>query len=278
MSNVHENPLLPNKKLRQIYQAMAEARALDEHFMKLPGRNKSRCRLDSIRGQEACRIGTAIDLRPGDLVSDSRPRVVMERLAGEKINSLVRRAEELCSTRNWTAAGGRRLLPWIENPGERLRLAMGAALAFKISGRNNVVVVYVLRGSVSRRDWGRVLSLASKLELPLIFVVLSSIRGEKSAKKINLSDKARQFGVPGIPVDAGDAMALFRVAQESLGRIRCGDGPVLIECLGFPWRNREDNDPLIRLRDSLIARKICTRSWLRSADRDIRRRIEEAIC
>jgi TPP-dependent pyruvate/acetoin dehydrogenase alpha subunit len=279
-TEVHENPLVPDKKLRQIYVSMVEARSLDDYINRLQGSVKRRRKLDSTRGQEACRISTAIDLAPGDLVSDSQMGVVMERLAGETMSFLLQRADALCSLKkvkeSKTAGVARRFLPWIEYPVERLRLVLGAALSFKVSGRPNVVVAYVSRGSVSKGDWRRLLSLAAKLELPVIFVVLPSIRTEKTAKNISLSDRARRWGVPGVPVDAGDAMALYRVAQESLGRIRSGDGPVLIECLEFRSQNQGANDPLTQLRDSLIHRKVCAKSWLNGVDRDIRRRIEAA--
>jgi TPP-dependent pyruvate/acetoin dehydrogenase alpha subunit len=71
-------------------------------------------------------------------------------------------------------------------------------------------------------------------------------------------------------------MALYRVAQESLGRIRCGDGPVLIECLEFQSHNKGANDPLIKLGQSLVSRKVCTFAWLRQVNKDARRRIEAA--
>ncbi len=80
----HENPLVPNKKLRQMYVAMAEARVLDEHIVRLQKGVKGRRRLDSTRGQEACRVSTAIDLVAGDLVSDSQVGVVMDLLAGRE--------------------------------------------------------------------------------------------------------------------------------------------------------------------------------------------------
>ena len=86
-TGVHENPLVPNAKLRQMYVAMAEARILDEHMARL-GRSKGK-RLESIRGQEACRVSTAVDLGPGDLVSDSHAGVVMDLLAGAKVSSLL---------------------------------------------------------------------------------------------------------------------------------------------------------------------------------------------
>ena len=71
-----ENPLVNNKKLRQMYLAMIEARMLDEHIAKL--QRKAKTRINSTRGQEACRVSTAIELVEGDLVSDSQAGVVMD--------------------------------------------------------------------------------------------------------------------------------------------------------------------------------------------------------
>ena len=97
---MYENPLVPHGKLRQMYVAMAEARVLEEHVAGLqrPVKGaKGRRRLDSVRGQEACRVSTAIDLGPGDLVSDSQAGVVMDLLAGAKVSSLLKRLAELHS-------------------------------------------------------------------------------------------------------------------------------------------------------------------------------------
>jgi TPP-dependent pyruvate/acetoin dehydrogenase alpha subunit len=132
----YENPLVPNGKLRQMYVAMAEARVLEEHVAGLQRRlkgAKGRRKVDSIRGQEACRVSTAIDLGPGDLVSDSQIGVVMDLLTGAKVSSLLRRVAALHSGKKTTdlksnGASGP-MLPWIDDAGERLRMAMGAALS-----------------------------------------------------------------------------------------------------------------------------------------------------
>ena len=283
---MHENPLVPNAKLRQMYGAMAEARVLDEHVAGLQKRvkgSKGRGRLDSIRGQEACRVSTAIDLGPGDLVSDSQAGVVMDLLAGAKVNSLLKRVAELHSGKK--AKGVKldgasvRLLPWIDDAGERLRMAMGAALSFKILGRANVVVAYVRHGEVGRGVWRKVLELAGKLELPVIFVVLPAGKGDSRDGMVNLSAKTARWGVPGIPVDAGDAVALYRVAQESLGRTRGGDGPVLIECVAHRMGGSggaASGDPLVQMREFLLGRKVCTKTWLERAGDGLRRRIAAA--
>ncbi len=270
---LHENPLIPNKKLRQMYVAMAEARVLDEHIAGLQKRMKGR-RLDSTRGQEACRVSTAIDLEPGDLVSDSQVGVVMDMLAGGKAGSLLKRVAEIHSgkqaRRIRLAGASGRVMPWIDDAGDRLRMAMGAALSFKTLGRPNVVVAYVRHGQVSKRVWRLVLERASKLELPLIFVILSVMKGEKR------DEMAKLGAVPRIPVDAGDAVALYRVAQESLGRTRGGDGPVLIECLAYRAEGSggaASVDPLVQMKEFLLNRKVCTEAWLERAGDGLRRRI-----
>jgi acetoin:2,6-dichlorophenolindophenol oxidoreductase subunit alpha len=285
-TGLHENPLVPNKKLRQMYGAMVDARVLDEHITRLQKRAKGlkgRRRLESIRGQEACRISTAIDLGPGDLVSDSQMGVVMDLIAGAKVDSLLKRVaafhldQKIKSAK--TAGTSVRLLPWIEDAGERLRLAMGAALSFKTLGRANVVVAYVRHGEVARGVWRQVLGLASKLELPVIFVVLPAVKGEKRSGMANLSAKTARWGVPGIPVDAGDAVALYRVAQESMGRTRGGDGPVLIECIECRVKGKGAGasvDPLVQMAKFLLARKVCTKAWLEIAGVGLRKRIAAA--
>jgi acetoin:2,6-dichlorophenolindophenol oxidoreductase subunit alpha len=279
-TGLHENPLVPNTKLRQMYGAMAEARVLDEHIAGLQKRVKGRRRLDSTRGQEACRVSTAIDLGPSDLVSDSQPGVVMDLLAGAKVDSLLKRVAEFHSVREARGAKpasvSRRLLPWIEDAGERLRMAMGAALSFKTLGQANVVVVYVRHGEMAKGAWRRVLELAGKLELPVIFVVLPAVKGEKRGGMTNLSAKTARWGVPGIPVDAGDAVALYRVAQESMGRTRGGDGPVLIECVEYQVEGKGGSasvDPLIPMEEFLLSRKVCTKAWLKGAGDRLRGRI-----
>jgi TPP-dependent pyruvate/acetoin dehydrogenase alpha subunit len=275
----HENPLVPNKKLRQMYVAMAEMRLLDEHIARLQARRRARRRLDSTLGQEACRVSTAIDLGPGDLVSDSRPGVATEFVLGAKIDSLLRRVVELGSESKektlWPIANGLagRQMPWVKDAGDGLKLAVGAALSFKTLKRPNVVVAYVREGEVAKSVWREVLELASKLELPIIFVILPGASRKKKSQEMKLSARSRAYGVPGIPVDASDAVALYRVAQESMGRTRGGGGPVLIEGVALRGVGAV-TDPLKQMQTFLLSRKVCTKAWLAKAGDSLRRRID----
>jgi acetoin:2,6-dichlorophenolindophenol oxidoreductase subunit alpha len=280
----YENPLVPNKKLLQMYGVMADARALDEHIQELQKGVKGRRRLASTRGQEACRVSTALELLPGDLVSDSQPGVVMDLIAGAQskaqIDSLLGRVVEFHEGKIDGAKLSKegalaRVLPWVEDAGNRLRMAMGAALSFKTLKRGSLVVAYVGRSELDKKEWREIIESVAKLDLPMIFVVLPG-RGEEKDGVNQLSAKVRGWGMPGIPVDANDAVALYRVTQESLGRIRGGGGPVLIECKGY----RVDGvggdlsqDPLVQMKSFLLGRKVCTKAWLERAGERLRKRI-----
>jgi acetoin:2,6-dichlorophenolindophenol oxidoreductase subunit alpha len=272
----YENPLVPNKKLLQMYSVMADAKALDEHIAGLQKNVKARRRLASTRGEEACRVSTTLELLAGDLVSDSQPGVVMDLIAGAQsktqINSLLTRVSafhegKTDGTKLVREGALARVLPWVNDAGNRVRMAMGAALSFKALKRGSVVVAYVGHSELSKREWREIIEAAAQLELPMIFVVLPPKRKEKDGLN-QLSAKVRGWGLPGMPVDANDAVALYRVTQESLGRIRGGGGPVLIECKGYRVEGVRDDsaeDPLVQMQNFLLGRKICTRAWLKKA-------------
>ena len=111
-------------------------------------------------------------------------------------------------------------------------MAMGAALSFKTLGRQNVVVAYVRQGEVGKGVWRRVLGLASKLELPMIFVVLPAGRARRGRR----GESEREDGAVG---GAGNSCRCGRCGGAVPGGAGVagtdsgGDGPVLIECVEF---------------------------------------------
>ena len=79
----------------------------------------------------------------------------------------------------------------------------------------------------------------------------------ESSDRATVSKIAKACQVPGIAVEASDAIALYRVAQESLGRLRGGGGPVLIECITYQLqgeRNVKISDPLVEMKKHLLER------------------------
>lgn len=272
-----ENPLVPNAKLRQMYTKMLEARLLDEAVTKR-STAKGNKRIATIRGQEAVRVSTTIDLTEEDLVSDVEATAGMGLLLGGDAASLLRgftrtKAEP---AKVFVDAGVNRVLRGTDSEEERLTLAAGAALSLKTQGRKGIVVLYARKDALTPAAWRRVLAPAAKLDLPILFVVLHRKMQRKiGTERSEICNAARAAGVPGIAVDACDVIALYRVVQESLGRTRSGDGPVLIESVN--WRiegtRGGGDDPLEHLKQFLLARKICNPAWFEQAGKTTRKRV-----
>jgi len=267
-----ENPLVPNAKLRAMYVAMREARTLEEAVARQPPGKGRKQRPVSIRRQEAVRAGTALQLGPNDLVSDAAPSAGMASILGLDPFSLLK----AFTSPETNTPSIPRLLPMIESAEERLRMTLGAALGLKAQGHKGVIVAYVGKGELGAATYGKFLKLAAKYELPVIFVVLP--HPKKWDDEAKVAKAAGKSGVPGIPVDACDVVALYRVTQESLGRTRAGDGPVLIECVNWRLKGSRNTatatDPLENLKSFLLGRKIATPAWFKQADIDSRKRLK----
>jgi TPP-dependent pyruvate/acetoin dehydrogenase alpha subunit len=255
-----ENPLVPHLVLRQIYEKMVHARLLEEHVSAAllktnNGAAKGKKRAaDSGRGQEACRAAVVQGLVEGDLVAEADAGPVMAWLLGAEL----RRALE------GEGVGG--ALPFVASARDRLHGALGAAMALRATKSRGVVVAFVKRGEADEKVWKNVLSLASQQNLPMIFVVLPTLeKAGKSSERATVSKVAKGCQVPGIAVEASDAIALYRVAQESLGRIRGGGGPVLIECITYQLqgeRNGKIPDPVVEMRKHLLERGAAQKIWI----------------
>ena len=266
-----ENPLVPNKVMLAMYGKMLELRLLDEQVQRLQGgmKKKTGVRLESTQGQEACRVGLLQGLEVGDLVLDAQAGVATEYLLGTKLGTVLKDAEEMTvGTRKPDAVRAAGALPYVADGEVRLSMGMGASLLLKTSKQRQAVVVLVKRHEVAKGAWRRVLEVAGRQELPVIFVVLPEAGKEKRGGGAELCGLARKCGVPGIPVDASDAIALYRVAQESLGRIRMDGGPVLVEGIGYALegeRKPVQRDAVLQMGQYLLARKVCTEAWMAAA-------------
>jgi TPP-dependent pyruvate/acetoin dehydrogenase alpha subunit len=281
-----ENPLVPNAVLRQMYQKMVETRLLAELAVRLGRKAKTGLSANSIQGQEACRVSVTQGLGAGDIVLDSQPGGPMAHLLGAELREVLQgfRAgaggakERKTSGSTQSSATG--LLPFVKEAEERLFAGLGAALLLKQLKRTDGVVIYVEHREASDGVWRRALKLAAAQDLPVIFVVLPGTKKDgKTKAKAEVSGIAHRCGVPGIAVDASDVVALYRVAQESMGRLRGGGGPVVIEGIPFHVQGRPKSDgadPVAQMQGALLQRQVGTDAWMAGIGKEFRRRLAAA--
>lgn len=278
----YENPLIPNARLRQIYLAMLRARAVE----KAAGGARRRSG-PGLLGLEACLVSTSVDLGRGDVVSDAVAGGSVEFLRGATLESVLRPDAASRKRRLHADCGAAGRLTAVSGIAERLWTALGAAAALQAIRPKNeeeterqagVAVVYMRLGEVSPGLWRTVLGFAMERRLPMLFVVLPAARGAKPFRAGAMSAMALRQGIPGMAVDAGDAVAIYRVAQEAIGRARIGGGAALLECV--PWKiegakakQNDHADAIAGLEQYMLARGVVTKRWMEREAKSLADRI-----
>jgi TPP-dependent pyruvate/acetoin dehydrogenase alpha subunit len=162
------------------------------------------------------------------------------------------------------------------HPAETRRPASTSPSAHRSpSPRSRSARAYAYPGELSPREWKPILRLAAAHTAPILIVVLPG--SSPTPGQLGLTSTAS--GVPGIPVDATDPVALYRVAQESILRVRSGGGPALMECIPFriPGRPAEPADPILTMRQFMLSRGIVTDPWFEKIARRFARRLSSSI-
>ena len=246
-SKAFESPLISHVRMRALFRALVEVRGLAKS-----------AKLRGFRGVEACWVGTAIDLREGDLtsapgLSEEDAMLAHVRAVGVRPLaaglSVVERRRVLASLEASLRGGPAGVFAGTAQ--ERLLCAVGAGMALKAAAAGGVVLAYAGRGELKTAEWRRVFKLMGAQALPVIVVVLPS-----ASAKGELEAEAGKASLPLIPVDAGDAVAIYRVAQETMVRARAGGGAAVIEGIDC------GTDAVALLGSQLVRKQICTARWV----------------
>ena len=243
MAKAFESPLISHARMRALYRALVEVRGLRERLGDVD--------LSSARGLEASLVSTAIDLHPDDLTSSA---------GGESLPDYVRALSLRTGNGAASSRTVKRLLALPReaatgSAADRLLCAVGMAMALKARTAHGVAIAYADATDLKSSEWTRVLGLAAAGEIPLVLVVTPATGSGPHFSA--LARRASPDGrIPVIPVDAADAVALYRVAQESIVRARADRRAAVIACVAT------GDDPIALLGAQLIAKGICTERWI----------------
>ncbi|HZC43764.1 MAG TPA: thiamine pyrophosphate-dependent enzyme [Acidobacteriaceae bacterium] len=286
----HPNPLISHGKLRQLYSTMLQCRMLHECARTLGQQGGLQHDDDSSADLEATVVGTAIHLRPEDILASLRGNMILKFLKGAPLPTLFHQLYGRS-----TPAQDRRFTP--DNCGylplnvtrSASTLAAGLDMCTNIASANlrnkidNIVMAFPGEGPRSRYEWHNALRSAGERGLPIVFVRQSSLPAESAyAKRERTKDDngsvAVDYAFPTIPVDRTDAVAVYRVAQEAVERARLGGGPTLIEAQtlgGYQQtetgsrkrqpaevvEERQSTDPIVAMERYLAGKHIFSEDW-----------------
>lgn len=138
--------------------------------------------------------------------------------------------------------------------GASITLAVGAALGLKYLKTDNVVVDFFGDGAAQRGDFHEGLNFASAFKLPIVFVLENNGYAEYTPVRKHFggedfASRGQGYGMPGIRVDGQDVYAVYEAAQAAIARARAGQGPTLLECVTYRFRNHCEIEPPESFRD-----------------------------
>ena len=140
-------------------------------------------------------------------------------------------------------------------------LAVGATIAARLRGTDQVALCFFGDGASNRGPVHEAMNLAAVWNLPVIFFCennqWASTTSVASVMKIeDIADRAAGYGMPGVIVDGNDVLAVYTAVSEYVARARAGGGPVLIEAKTYRMRGHFVGDPQVyRSQDEVQAQR-----------------------
>jgi pyruvate dehydrogenase E1 component alpha subunit len=250
--------IISNEKLLQLYAAMVKCRALEERVQILFPRSKHTGK-GGAASREAVAVGAAIDLLPEDTVAASPSDLIVNFIQGEPLGMIFARLYARATR---------------PSPAAQFKLATVAAQANKAAKNGKISVAF--SSSISGFS-PEALKAAGDRQLPILFVRQTRLpavppRGKKQTGAAEIA--ASNSGVPVIPVDGNDVVAVYRVSTEAITHARKGNGPTLIECI---FESSEARDPLLRMETYLTRKGLFSEEGKRQVAAAFKRELDDAV-
>ncbi len=184
--------------------------------------------------------------------------------------------------------------------GAGYNLAMGAALAAKLQGTEQIAVAFFGDGASNRGTFHESCNMASVWKLPILYVCemnqwASTTPYRTTTSVEDIAVRAVAYDMPGKTVNGNDFFEVYEAAKEAVEYVRSGNGPYLLELktyrikghfVGDPekYRTKEEvqehfqnDDPLVNFRKTVIEKKLLTDAELNEIDEAARQLVLESV-
>jgi len=183
--------------------------------------------------------------------------------------------------------------------GGGLPVAVGLALADKMTGRARVTACFFGDGAVAEGEFHESMNLAKLWELPVLFLCENNLYAMGTALDVSqsvtdIAFKAQAYGVPSRAVDGMDVLAVEAATKEAAASVRAGGGPQLLELRTYRFRGHSladpelyrskeeverwmERDPIATFTERLRDLELLSDAGLRSLEEGVRGEIEGAV-
>ncbi len=234
--------------LVDLYVTMRRIRRAEETIAALYPEQEIRCPTHLSIGQEAGATGVCLALRPADTaVSTHRCHAHYIAKGGElraMFAELYGRATGCCGGKGGSmhlTAPEVGMLGASAIVAGSVPLALGAALAAKMAGTDEVAVAFFGDAAMEQGVTHESLALAALRRLPVLFVCENNLYATSTPLRTrqagaDLAPRAAGHWLPGVTVDGNDVVAVYRAARTAVERARRGEGPTLLEVKTYRFR------------------------------------------
>lgn len=252
----------------RILSDMLRIRRMEERAAELYGQQKIRGFLHLYIGEEAVATGALSALAPDDNVVATYREHGHALLRGIKMNAIMAEMfgkQDGCSRgrggsmhlfdRASRFFGGQAIV------GGGLPLAVGLALADKLSGRSALSACFFGEGAVAEGAFHESMNLAALWQLPVLFCCENNLYAMgtalgRSEAQTDLCTKAASYGTTTVSVDGMDVVAVHQNVLQAAEQVRQLSRPVFVELQTFRFRAHSMFDPeLYRTREEVQAWK-----------------------
>ena len=237
------------------FRNMLTIRAFEEAVAEARIAGKIRGSVHPYIGEEAIAVGICANLRDDDYVASyhrghghtiargADPAAMMLELHGRKGGTCGGKGGSM-----HVADISRGMLGANGVIGDGVTIAVGAAQAAKLLGKESVVVAFFGDGGLNRGPVLESLNWAKVFDLPVLFVCednkfAATTRTKSVTAGPGPAARAASFGLHAETVDGNDVFAVDQVACDMVTKIRAGAGPMFLHAITYRIRGHLATDP-----------------------------------
>ena len=258
MSVEHRPPhavALEREHAHELLRQMLLIRHFEEKSAELYSAGKIRGFLHLYIGEEAVAVGTMQALTPEDGIVATYREHGQALARGLPAGSLM---AEMYGKANGCSRGrggsmhffdvSRRFYGGHAIVGGGLPVAVGLALADKLSARARVTACFFGDGAVAEGEFHQSLNLAALWKLPVLFLCENNLYAMGTAlarhqSQPDIRRKADAYGMASDSADGMDVLAVEEATRRAADRVRRGEGPLLLELRTYRFRAHSTADP-----------------------------------
>jgi pyruvate dehydrogenase E1 component alpha subunit len=183
--------------------------------------------------------------------------------------------------------------------GAQVPLGAGLGFAHKYRGDDGVSVTFFGEGAANQGQVYETFNMAELWRLPVVFIVENNqyamgTAAERASSETHFYKRGTSFRIPGYEVDGMDVLKVRAAAEDAIGWVRDGNGPIILEMKTYRYRGhsmsdpakyrsreevqkvRTERDPIDHLGEMLVETGAAREEDLKAIDREIKDIVSEA--